>query len=260
MASWKKVKKIRRTKADKLLKEIKSYGLKFTYKLWGGECTYGIKSEDYGLTITFKDLPDVQFGIWKNTDYTFLNQRDYFFAEHIVYLDKFYPSRVPFNWSSIDEMMHAVSYWVKCKDLYKKDMIAAYEIENWEEFCQDTVDCYFLNAHNHLNKEEFTKSLNKFNSIVDSIDTEKVDIIWRKSSLFGILYDVYLFLTSNMTDEEVDKLEEELDDCNCSVWIGCILPPHYWKCKSKYQMKVHPSIVDIYTNERIHKRFYRNLK
>ena len=63
-----------------------------------------------------------------------------------------------------------------------------------------------------------------------------------------------------MTDEEVDKLEEELDDCNCSVWIGCILPPHYWKCRSKYQMKVHPSIVDIYTNERFHKRFYKNLK
>ena len=61
-------------------------------------------------------------------------------------------------------------------------------------------------------KEEFTKSLNKFNSIVDSIDTEKVDIIWRKSSLFGRLYDVYLFLTSDMTDEEVDKLEEELND------------------------------------------------
>lgn len=258
MASWKKVKKIRRTKADKLLKKIKSYGLKFTYELWGGDYCFGIKTEDYNLTITFDNLPDIRFGIWINTSYG--NKTNYFFGEHIVYIDKFRPSRVNLHWESLDEMMHTVSYWIKCKDLYKKDMIAAYEIEDWGEFCQDTVDCYFLNAHSHLNKEEFTKSLNKFNSIVDSIDTEKVDIIWRKSSLFKRLYDVYLFLTSDMTDEEVDKLEEELNDCNCSVWIGCILPPHYWKCRSKYQMKVHPSIVDIYTNERLHKRFYRNLK
>lgn len=260
MASWKKVKKIRRTKADKLLKEIKSYGLKFTYKLWGGECTYGIKSEDYGLTITFKDLPDVQFGIWKNTDYTFLNQRDYFFAEHIVYLDKFYPSRVSFNWSSIDEMMHTVSYWVKCKDLYKKDMTAAYEIEDWDEFCLYTIDQHFLNSHHDLDKNELKESLDKFNDIVNSLDTEKVDMVWRKSKLFRRIYDVFLYFSSNFSDEEVDKLEKELEDCNCAVCYGHILPPHYWKHRSKYQMKVHPSIVDLYTNEKFHKRFYRNLK
>lgn len=50
MASWKKVKKIRRTKADKLLKKIKSHGLKFTYKLWVPQKPHRLpRSYSYGI-------------------------------------------------------------------------------------------------------------------------------------------------------------------------------------------------------------------
>lgn len=257
MASWKKVKKIRRTKADKLLKEIKSYGLKFTYKLWGGECTYGIKSEDYGLTITFKDLPDVQFGIWKNTDYTFLNQRDYFFAEHIVYLDKFYPSRVPFNWSSIDEMMHAVSYWVKCKNFYKKDMIAAYEIEDWDEFCQYAIDQHYRNSHHNMDRDEFIRNNNKFNQIIASVDISKIDVIWKKSTAYHNLYDVYSYYSLDVSDEEINAFEESLEDCGCFVWGTKSLPPYYWSHRKKYKYKIHKGNKKVYTNRKLHEKWFK---
>ena len=257
MASWKKVKKIRRTKADKLLKKIKSYGLKFTYKLWGGECTYGIKSEDYGLIITFKDLPDVQFGIWKNTDYTFLNQRDYFFAEHIVYLDKFYPSRVPFNWSSIDEMMHAVSYWVKCKDLYKKDIIAAYEIEDWDEFCQEAIDQHYRDSHQDMDRDEFIRNHNKFNQIIASVDINKIDVIWKKSTTYHDLYDVYSYYSLDVSDEEIDAFEESLEDCRCVVWGTKPLPPYYWGHRKKYRYKIHKDNKKVYTNRKLHEKWFK---
>lgn len=255
MASWKKVKKIRRTKADKLLKKIKSYGLKFTYKLWGGEYCFGIKSEDYNLTITFDDLPDIRFGIWINTSYG--DETNYFFGEHIVYIDKFRPSRVNLHWESLDEMMHTVSYWVKCKDLYKKDMIAAYEIEDWDEFCQDAIDRHYSDSHQDMDRDEFIRNHNKFNQIIASVDVNKIDVIWKRSTTFHNLYDVYSYYSLDVSDEEIDAFEESLEDCRCLVWGTKPLPPYYWRHRKKYRYKIHKDNKKVYTNRKLHEKWFK---
>ena len=101
-------------------------------------------------------MPDIRFGIWINTSYD--DETNYFFGEHIVYIDKFRPSRVNLHWESLDEMMHTVSYWVKCKDLYKKDMIAAYEIKDWDEFCQEAIDQHYRDSHQDMDRDEFIRN------------------------------------------------------------------------------------------------------
>ena len=119
----------------------------------------------------------------------------------------------------------------------------------------------FAVSHNYLDKERYEKDIKKFNEIVNSIDTKLVDIIWGKSIIgFKQLYDVFLYASSDLSDEEFNKLKNDLNNCDCNVFYGRILPIHYWKHRRKYQMKVYPNMEIVYTNEKIHKRFYRKLK
>lgn len=257
MASYRKVKRIRRVLADRLLKQIKSYGYKFKYTLWGGERTFGIKSEDYGLIITFQDLPDLKFGIWKNTDYTFLDQRDYFFAEHIVYYDKFRPSSVAFNWKSVTDMMNFVMNCIHTPGYYMERMISAYEIEDWNEFCLETEDQHYRDSHHNMGREDFINNINKFNQIINSVDVNKIDVIWYKPSSYQTLYDVHAYYGLDVSDEEIDAFEKSLEDCDCYVWGSSPLPPHYWKHRKQYKLKIHPENKEVYTNRKLHEKWFK---
>ena len=252
MASYRKMHKHRWMCAKTILDQIKSYGYKFDYKLWGGDYCFNIKSEDCNFIITFKDLPDMKFGIWINADYG--DKRNWFFAEHIVYDDKFRPSRVAFNWDSLDEMMVVVSYWIKRKDFYKKDLIFTYKIDNWDEFCQETADQHYWNTHHQMDK------VNKFNQIINSVNLEDYDIIYKPTTSYGNLFDVYCYYGANLSDDEINDFEDQLEECGCTVWGTILLPPYYWKHRKKYKLVAHPENKRLYTDRKYHERYFRKLK
>ena len=258
MASYRKVHKHRRMCAKPILDQIKSYGYKFDYKLWGGDYCFNIKSEDCNFIITFKDLPDMKFGIWINTDYG--DKKDWFFAEHIVYDDKFRPSRVAFNWDSLDEMMTFVVSSIICEEFYKTNIIAAYEIDNWDVFCQDTVNQHYSNIHHNMYKDEFIKNINKFNQIINSVNPEDYDIIYKPATSYGDLYHVYCYYGANLSDDEINDFEDQLEKCECIVHGSVILPPYYWNHRKKYKLVVHPENKRLYTNRKYHERYFRKLK
>lgn len=258
MASYRKMHKHRWMCAKPILNQIKSYGYKFDYKLYGGDYCCNIKSEDCNLIITFKDLPDMKFGIWTNTDYG--DKKDWFFAEHIVYDDKFRPSRVAFNWDSLDEMMTFVVSAITCEEFYKTNIIAAYEIDNWDVFCQDTVDQHYRNIHHDMDKNEFIKNINKFNQIINSVNPEDYDIIYKPATSYGDLFDVYCYYGANLSDDEINDFEDRLEECECIVHGSVILPPHYWNHHKKYKLVVHPENKRLYTDRKYHERYFRKLK
>lgn len=260
MASYRKVHKHRWMCAKPILDQIKSYGYKFDYKLWGGEYCYSIniKSEDCNFIITFKDLPDMKFGIWINTDYG--DKKDWFFAEHIVYDDKFRPSRVAFNWDSLDEMMNTIIDWINNPWFYKSEMCSAYKIDNWDEFCQDTVNQHYSNTHHNMYKDEFIKNINKFNQIINSINPEDYDIIYKPATSYGDLFDVYCYYGANLSDDEINDFEDQLEDCCCTVWGTVLLSPYYWDHRKKYTLIVHPENKRLYTDRKYHERYFRKLK
>lgn len=258
MASYRKVHKHRWMCAKPILDQIKSYGYKFEYKLWGGDYCFNIKSEDCNFIITFKDLPDMKFGIWINTDYG--DKKDCFFAEHIVYDDKFRPSRVAFNWDSLDEMMNNVIDWINNPWFYKSEMCSAYKIDNWDEFCQDTVNQHYWNTHHQMDKDKFVKNINKFNQIINSINPEDYDIIYKPAFSYGDLFDVYCYYSPNLYDDEINDFENQLEDCGCTVWGAVLLPPYYWNHRKKYKLVVHPENKRLYTDRKYHERYFRKLK
>ena len=214
MASYRKAKKHRWMCAKPILDQIKSYGYRFNYKLWGGDYCFNIKSEDCNFIITFKDLPDMKFGIWINTDYG--DKKDWFFAEHIVYDDKFRPSRVAFNWDSLDEMMTFVVSSIICEEFYKTNIIAAHEIDDWDEFCQDTVNQHYWNTHHQMDKDTFVKNINKFNQIINSINPEDYDIIYKPATSYGDLYHVYCYYGANLSDDEINE-HKNIRDINENI-------------------------------------------
>lgn len=191
------------------------------------------------------------------------NKNYYFFAEYFAMIDKFKPSDVKFTFDTLDNLMQWVNKLISDKDYYYSEMMSYHKINHIktiEEFNEYVEKERFAYSHNYLDKERYEKDIKKFNEIVNSIDTELIDIIWRDSSCFKQLYDVFLYTSSDLSDEEFNKLEKDLISCDCDVWYGRILPIHYWKHRRKYQMKVHPDMEIFYTNEKKHKRFYRNLK
>lgn len=258
MASYRKVNKHRWMCAKPILKQIKSYGYKFDYKLWGGDYCFNIKSEDCNFIITFKDLPDMKFGIWINTDYG--DKKDWFFADHIVYYDKFRPSRVAFNWDSLDEMMTFVVSSITCEEFYKTNIITAYKINNWDVFCQDTINQHYWNTHHQMDKNEFIKNINKFNQIINSINLEDYDIIYKPATSYGNLFDVYCYYDANLSDDEINDFEDQLEKCGCTVWGTILLPPYYWNHRKKYKLVVHPENKRLYTDRKYHERYFRQLK
>lgn len=258
MASYRKVHKHRWMCAKPILDQIKSYGYKFDYKLWGGDYCFNIKSEDCNFIITFKDLPDMKFGIWINTDYG--DKKDWFFAEHIVYKDKFIPSRVAFNWDSLDEMMTFVVSSIICEEFYKTNIIAAYEIDDWDEFCQDTINQHYSNIHHNMYKDEFIKNINKFNQIINSVNPEDYDIIYKPATSYGDLYHVYCYYGARLSDDEINDFEDQLEECECIVHGTVLLPPYYWNHRKKYKLVVHPENKRLYTDRKYHERYFRKLK
>ena len=103
--------------------------------------------------------------------------------------------------------------------------------------------------------EEKKECLRKFNEFINSIDTNKIDIFWTKSNLYGKLYDVFYYVEENMTDDELNELERKIDECDCFPVAG--LTSHYWKHRKKYQMKVHPENIKLYTNYKIWRRYFK---
>ena len=94
MASNRKRKKTLWMSVKKMIKEVKSYNHKFTYKYGCGYFIFTFKNNEYNLHITFDKLPDMRFGIWYTTKYG--DDKYYFFAEHDAYIDKFKSDELQF--------------------------------------------------------------------------------------------------------------------------------------------------------------------
>ena len=82
-----------------MIKQIKSYGYKFDYKVYATYFIFNFADHDYNLHITFKQIPNMLFGIWKS------GKKFEFFAEDIAHIDKFKPTRCEFVWDSLEDMM-----------------------------------------------------------------------------------------------------------------------------------------------------------
>lgn len=255
MASYRKHKKATWMNVRKMIKDIKSYRHKFEYKYGYGYFIFSFDSGEYNLHITFDKLPDIKFGIWKT------NAKYHFFAEHICWIDKFKPSRVNFNWESLDEMMSFVDNCIKSEDYYYTQMLESYDTaETKEEFIKRVNEDKFYVTHNHFSPEEYHHAMTKFYDIIRNLDVEKYDIIWTESSAFRTTYDVYFYAENTLTDDEINDFENQLEDCYCNVWGTSILSPSYWNHRSKYRMKVHPENKELYTNRVKHNRYFRKLK
>ena len=253
MASNRKRKKVLWMSVKKMIKEVKSYNHKFTYKYGCGYFIFTFKNNEYNLHITFDKLPDMRFGIWYTTIYG--DDKYYFFAEHDAYLDKFKPTAVKFRWNTLDQMMTFVHDSINDKEYYKGQLLYAYNhsnlsIEEWDKRTNE-----LLKRDNGFTFEEKKECLRKFNEFINSIDTNKIDIFWTKSNLYGKLYDVFYYVEENMTDDELNELERKIDECDCFPVAGLTL--HYWKHRKKYQMKIHPENIKLYTNYKIWRRYFK---
>ena len=136
-------------------------------------------------------------------------------------------------------------------------MIAAYEIEDWKEFCQDTIDQHYRDSHQNMDKEEFIRNNNKFNQIIESVDVNKIDVIWKKSTSFHNLYNVYSYYSLDLSDKEIDAFEKSLEDCRCFVWGTKSLPPYYWSHRKKYRYKILKDNAKVYTNRKLHEKWFK---
>lgn len=258
MASYRKHKKATWMNVRKMIKDIKSYGHKFNYKYGYGYFVFSFDSGEYNLHITFDKLPDIKFGIWRTNGYG--NKKYHFFAEHVCWIDKFKPSAVNFNWDTLDEMMVFVDNCIKSEDYYYTQMMCAYSCDTKENFDKEVTEEKYLREHYVLDPKEYRDAINKFNALINSIDTKKMDIIWRKSEAYRTIYDIFCYYEDTLTDEEVNDFENQLEDCCCFVWGTRILLPSYWTHRNKYYMKVHSENKELYTNRVKHNRYFRKLK
>lgn len=144
--------------------------------------------------------------------------------------------------------------------VYKTNIIAAYEIDNWDEFCQDTVDQHYRNIHHNMYKDEFIKNINKFNQIINSVNPEDYDIIYKPAASYGDLFAVYCYYDANLSDDEINDFEDRLEECECIVHGSVMLPPYYWNHRKKYKLVVHPENKRLYTDKNYHERYFRKLK
>ena len=248
MVSIRKVKKTRWMSVKPMIKEIKSYGHKFSYKYGGGYFIFSFSPDEYNLHITFDKLPNMKFGIWKTTKYG--DKKMYFFAENTSFIDKFKPSYSSFGWDTLDEMMTFVHDSITHYDYYKTQMLYAYNsYKTWEEFEEYEKNDKFRRSHNYFSdRNEYYECLNKFNTIIKNIDINKFDIFWRLSDGYHDLYDVWYYCDPSVTDEEEDNLLESIIRCRCFVFGSRRLPKSFWSKKNKYQMKIHPENKKLYSS------------
>lgn len=240
----------------KMVKEIKHYGHKFDYKYGGGYFVLSFDPDDYNLHIVFKELPDIRIGIWKCKDYD--NGGYFFFAEHKSFIDKFKPSAVRFNFKSLIHLMAWAELMMWDKEFYDSQIKEAYKfdsIPDIEEYIRETRD---RDQYNGLTKGEYDESLKKFNKLVESIDVEKMDLIWRRSDGYRELYDVwYSYDNEKCTEQELDALDKAIIECNCSTFFDRLLPAHFWKKRKEYNVKCHPSMKNIYSDKGRYNRYHK---
>ena len=108
-----------------------------------------------------------------------------------------------------------------------------------------------------MDRDEFVRNHNKFNQIIASVDVNKIDVIWKKSTTYHDLYDVYSYYSLDVSDEEIDAFEESLEDCRCVVWGTKSLPPYYWGHRKKYRYKIHKDNKKVYTNRKLHEKWFK---
>lgn len=256
MASLRKVNKIRWMSVKKMLKEIDKRGMRFTYKYGSGYYIFSFDPDEYNLHVFFNDLPDIRFGIWKTKHYG--NDEYYFFAEHDAYIDKFKPSAVAFTFTNLDNMIAWAKDITSSPQRYKEVIEDEYfrPDDKFKTFEEEVKWLKEWHKYNHMERDEYLTSLNKFNGIIASLDTNKWDFFWKHSDCARTLYDLYYYVDSSVTDEEHDAMEKALTECNVSI-MPYGLHPHYWRNRKAYQVKYHPHNKKLYTNYTYWKRYYR---
>lgn len=259
MASIRKVKKIRAKAVKKITDKIDTYKIPFTYTFGGGYFIFSFDADEFNMHVKFPSVPNMLFGIWKfGTEDG--KPRYQFFAEHVAYIDKFKPTAVEFVWKSLEEMMDFVMKYSNNELELKKHICEVYEEDSIEELDRYTAEDYYRSRHNGFTQEEYETSLKNFNNLLNTIDVNRIDIIYRKADSFKDLYDVYYYPEAGVSDEELDELDNKLrKDCNCIVFGMRRLPPHYWKHQDKYILRVADYMKIVYTNKKYHERYYRNL-
>ena len=248
MTSIRKVKKTRWMSVKPMIKEIKSYGHKFSYRYGGGYFIFNFSPNEYNLHITFDKLPNMKFGIWKTSKYG--DDKMYFFAENTSFIDKFKPSASTFGWDTLDQIMTFVHDSITNYDYYKGQMLYAYSsYKTWEEFEEYERNDKFRRSHNYFSdRNEYYDCLNKFNTIIENIDINKFDIFWRLSDGYHDLYDVWYYYETTVTEEEEMELVKSLTDCKCFVFGSRRLPKDFWCHNGKYHKKIHPENKKLYSS------------
>jgi hypothetical protein len=256
MASLRKVNKTRWMSVKKMLKEIDKRGMRFSYKYGSGYFVFSFDADEYNLHIFFNDLPDIRFGIWKTKCYG--NDEYYFFAEHDAYVDKFKPSAVAFTFADLDNMIAWAKDIASSSQRYKEVIETEYfkPDDKFKTFEEEVKWLKEWHKYNHMERDEYLTSLNKFNGIIASLDTNKWDFFWKRSDCTRTLYDLYYYVDSSVTDEEHDAMEKALTECNVSI-MPYGLHPHYWRNRKAYQVKYHPRNKKLYTNYTYWKKYYR---
>ena len=254
MASLRKTKKIRRKHVNQMIDKIYRYNIPFNYKYGAGYFIFSFGASEYNMHITFPSLHGFRFGIWK------LNGRLKFFGEHFAFIDKFKPSASTFTWKSLEEMMEFVKFYSENPQKYGELLCETYEYESMNEFIDYTENIKFKDAHNGFSEDEYNTFVNKFNTIISEIDLNTIDIVYRKSDGYRNTFDVWYFPDKNVTDDWLDELDEKLYSCKCFIFGMRRLPIDYWKHRNKYCLLCTEEVKHLYTDEKRHNRFYRNLK
>lgn len=260
MKSIRKQKKAHKMAARPLIKQIKSYGYKFDYDVYATYFIWNFDSNGCNLHITFKEIPDIKFGIWKQ------NNTIQYFAEDILFIDKFKPTRCYFGWDTLEEMMEFVGKCINDKNYYKEQIIKAYYDDDydgdyddsiWQERLDEIEEMKFKENHNFFTKEEYVKNYNKFQNIIKNLNTEKFIIVWHKADCLYKLYDVWFYTTNLVTTEEAQNFYKELVDCKCDVFDTCRLPKDFWtKKRSRYNYRINPKFKKLFENKNYYLKLF----
>jgi hypothetical protein len=236
MKSIRKQKKAHQRAARPMIKQIQSYGYKFDYKVYATYFIFNFADHDYNLHITFKQIPNMLFGIWKT------GKKFEFFAEDIAHIDKFKPTRCEFVWDSLEDMMEFAGKCINDEKYYRDLILTRYEYDNWQEYLEYVERDKFRNQHNYMNRDEYYECYTKFQELIKNLDTEKFFIIWSKAECCFRLYEVWYYPTIYATKEDCHELYTKLSDCECSVQGYDRVPEDFWN-KNKRDNKYHFRIV-----------------
>ena len=256
MTSKRKTAKLRKMEILKVVKQINKYKIPYNYRYGGGYFIFTFDPHEFNMHLTFKQLPLMKFGIWK-----IKNEYEYF-AECVPYIDKFKPSYSTFTWDSLDEMMQTIKEWIinpksfvsELKIQYCSD--SSWKPNSFAEILLDHAKEKYRDSHHGFDENEYESSLKKFNELVKSIDTTKIDFFWRSSDGFKNLYDVWYYVDDSFTNEEIKELEDKLWNCNCFSFQWRPLPNHFFKKPWLYKYKIHPDNKSLYFNQKKHLKLF----